>query len=63
MTELKPCPFCGSVNVSLYTAIGWTGDTAHVVCIDCGASSKMIFNYSVETAKKKAVRNWNRRAK
>lgn len=41
MTELKPCPFCGSDNIS--DSIGQTGDGKpwpYVECENCGASAE-----------------------
>ena len=51
MSELKPCPFCGSENVKIDVDSGiyWCR------CIDCKACSSSDFS------KEKAVEKWNRR--
>ena len=53
MTELKPCPFCGSTNVKIMT----NGEGWWVECLKCGAMSG-IGEYSDD----EAIETWNRRA-
>ncbi len=49
--ELKPCPFCGSINLELTS----TSNGCKVIhCADCGAT--MIGAYM-----ERAVKKWNRR--
>lgn len=50
--ELKPCPFCGSEDVSC----SWLEDVSCVECWDC--SAKVETYYGIEDA----VKKWNRRA-
>lgn len=50
MSELKPCPFCGSLNVhAIYAPDCW------VKCLDCGAGGPE--RNSIETA----AEAWNGR--
>ena len=52
MTDLKPCPFCGSTNIRFaYYSDHW------VVCEKCGGSSGMY------PSDEKAALMWNRRVK
>lgn len=64
MSELKPCPFCGSTNVELRKGMFWNGA---VHCNDCSAD--VVFgafeliakgDYDWQTA---VTDGWNRRAK
>ena len=59
MAELKPCPFCGSKNVS-YTPIeeqSYEGHTEGFIwCHGCGFSSDVFLDLEF------AVNMWNRRA-
>ena len=48
MTELKPCPFCGSKNVADMN--GW------VQCLNCNATGPDNFDHL------RAIEAWNRRA-
>ena len=64
MTELKPCPFCGSKRIEVlnvlescpeYELIGMTEDNWNVVCQDCfcmGGTTRTCFE---------AIEAWNRR--
>lgn len=58
MTELRPCPFCGSTDVRIgYMGVGFF-DTATVVCNECGvclSSDK----HMLETEDAEML--WNRR--
>lgn len=51
MSELKPCPFCGSEKVKVYDHF-WKYS---VNCLDCGAST------GISDGKKEAIEKWNRR--
>jgi Lar family restriction alleviation protein len=61
----KPCPFCGSLDLSVIQAL--YGDDRPVeedrcwwvVCKSCGAGGE---DDNVENAKVKAVQNWNKRS-
>lgn len=55
MTELKPCPFCGSKKVAYYRLVSGT-DVEGIVCSGCGITF-------VPTAycKDVAAEEWNRR--
>jgi len=48
MSELKPCPFCGSSNTTLdYYEISCPQELGTiVVCNDCGASAKSIVDWN-----------------
>jgi Lar family restriction alleviation protein len=52
MSELKPCPFCGSESAEAERAFGfyWIG------CHNCGAKG------GSDLLKEKAIEAWNRRA-
>lgn len=54
MNELKPCPFCGSKNVSMYTYSG-VMEYYYIECKDCycGTGHEELEEYAVEA--------WNRR--
>ena len=58
MKELKPCPFCGSKNVScMEEAIGYSLNIFQfVVCKSCGA--RTILSRSEQIV----IERWNRRA-
>ena len=53
MSELKPCPFCGSSNVAINAPFGVA---CYVICRDCGAMTA--WGESDEEVNKA----WNRRA-
>lgn len=59
MSDLKPCPFCGSVPAINY---GHMADTslAYVVC-GCGVTTKNQHGDSDREAAKKVMQIWNRR--
>jgi len=66
-TDFKPCPFCGSSNISLHegSSFRWV----YVGCDDCGAQcGEYRFNTSIDQddAKKQAlvegIEEWNKRA-
>lgn len=52
MTELKPCPFCGSEDVQL-TGTDLTG--WYVICWDCGGRGGLAHR------QEKAIEKWNDR--
>lgn len=53
MSELKPCPFCGSKHL-LVTHL--RRDVNSVVCIDCGGEGPE------KLGRDDAISSWNRRA-
>ena len=65
MTELKPCPFCGGVNITIVTM----HYGVKIECFDCGANiSRVKDNGEYRTLanarkrhEKKATEAWNRR--
>lgn len=64
--QLKPCPFCGSKNLSLKK--GFTkppdGCTAAVVCNTCqarGPEAKIPADEEINNDYRKAYRDWNMR--
>lgn len=72
MTELKPCPFCGSIATSEVRVTQMGGDTDNVdfsvVCSLCGISKTMRLKIAktcvfldVEKAMTKAIEAWNKR--
>lgn len=64
-TALKPCPFCGSSNISVSRNTWSDGrEGRYVECGECEAASGSwpIGNATVERASELAVRRWNRRA-
>lgn len=56
MAELKPCPFCGSKDLSDYTDEDHDGMPGFVRCESCGADGPCL----APTAAK-AVEAWNTR--
>ena len=65
MGELKPCPFCGGVNVEVLNAleeqpemelVGMTKDSWNVLCHDCLALG------GTRRTAGEAAEAWNRRA-
>lgn len=58
MTELKPCPFCGSPHV----ADRYVRDGQQVFCTDCGASAPPAFHGPNGDTEERATNAWNRRA-
>jgi Lar family restriction alleviation protein len=58
--KLKPCPFCGSEDVTLYGG-HYLGNPLGVVCRNCGAMSKT--NILLYRGEETAINNWNQRVK
>ena len=58
MSELKPCPFCGSKDVEIRWHAPLFGEMAmlnYVICNDCGAMG------SHKILESEAIKAWNRR--
>lgn len=56
MIKLKPCPFCGWKNVSMYVYTEKTYAPQHTVsCAACGAEGGWALT------KNKAIKKWNNR--
>ena len=51
MTELKPCPFCGSDGLELYRDFGMY----YMMCHMCGVIASLHYN------RDDSIRMWNRR--
>lgn len=59
MTELKPCPFCGSYKVHVIEhKYHNLSDSYGVGCFNCKTNSYQFFN-----SRKEAIEAWNRRTK
>lgn len=56
MVNLKPCPFCGSKNVSVRNYSGPIIHCYFVICEECKVES------GIFGTKEKAEKAWNRRA-
>ncbi len=54
--ELKPCPFCGSDKVYMYS------DHRGVLCIQCSACRANTYVYLPDENKSLLLQKWNRRA-
>jgi Lar family restriction alleviation protein len=63
-TTLRPCPFCGSTQVSVSTCRRGNAQERYVECEACEAmaGSWPIGEASFERASELAVRKWNRRS-
>jgi len=63
--ELKPCPFCGSTNLSFTTNVtyghgdcGYTG--ARIICNDCIAAKGLSdYGYTTKATEVSAANAWN----
>ena len=69
MENLKPCPFCGSKEISAWYRGTRYGRIAFIECDTCGATSKTFRYYDDnkefnenDIGAEKAVAAWNRRA-
>ena len=61
--ELKPCPFCGSKDVKIYS---YSDGGICVKCLDCYCQTQTCSDYNIVGAKKQSayetvVEAWNRR--
>ena len=61
--ELKPCPFCGSENVKIYS---YSDGGICVKCLDCYCQTQTRCDYNIVEAEKQSayetvVEAWNRR--
>ena len=62
MTELKPCPFCGSEDIKLRHYKVNDYDWWYVACVKCRiAIDPMLWDDCV--SREEAIEIWNRRAK
>ena len=53
--ELKPCPFCGSTDITGATHKPFgSAEFYEVLCVECGARIR-------RSSKRKAIEAWNRR--
>lgn len=59
MTELKPCPFCGSDSVTTITG-GVLGNSYSVTCMDCHV---WVDHIEDRMSEEEAIELWNRRVK
>lgn len=64
MLNLKPCPFCGSKNVTLFA---YSEGGICVKCLDCSCQTGVCSDYSISNAEKdsaaeRVLRAWDRRA-
>ena len=64
MIKLKPCPFCGSENVVLYS---YSEGGVCVKCLECYCQTGVFSDINISEAKKdsaaeRVLRAWDRRA-
>lgn len=67
--ELKPCPFCGSLRVSLEKdCCGKYDSYNYIKCYNCGAQGGNLFispelgiSYKIDEVKKFVSKKWNER--
>ncbi len=57
MSELLPCPMCGSNNIALHDLAGW-----EVWCRDCGVMAGAVDGNGDAHTRDTAIAAWNRRA-
>ena len=69
MSELKPCPFCGSDKVKVLNGASWMiekyrGKVRSVTCLECGVNGGIFTMVSLteKQAVNRAIKSWNRRA-
>ena len=63
--KLKPCPFCGSKDVKIYS---YSDGGICVKCLDCYCQTQACNDFNIAGAKKQSayetvVEAWNRREK
>ena len=56
--KLKPCPFCGSENLSKGSRMFNFGEDIHIQCMECGAKIQICMEYGWD----ELIKKWNRRA-
>ena len=67
MTDLKPCPFCGSDNIAHRTWWNSLHETGHFIeCYDCGCKTGFLvddsaFVAAVHDTEAEAIEAWNTR--
>ena len=61
INQIKPCPFCGGVDVYLWVPLGATNHYS-MACV-CGAKSPIIEEWGAKSkAYAAALQQWNKRA-
>ncbi len=58
MTELKPCPFCGSTDIDYGICTGTMRGFGYVQCENCGAEIREVKKCKTADT---AIAAWNRR--
>lgn len=61
MTELKPCPFCGSENIKLNHYKVKENDWWYIVCPNCEIAMDP-WRWNAGQTRMEAIEKWNRRA-
>lgn len=59
MNDLKPCPFCGSKDIS---DACYSGMDCYIMCDDCGASGPSNCCTDADEQEDVAIEDWNKRA-
>lgn len=62
--DLKPCPFCGSKKVKIFS---FSEGGICVKCLDCYCQTQAVCDFCIADAEKESaferiVKSWNRRA-
>ena len=55
--KLKPCPFCGSENITEGSRMFDFGEDIYIICKECGAKIQIAKEYGFSELRKR----WNRR--